>query len=84
LSSQQKLQNRGTQIRRLARAVIDAAPIYYDPRFVKDGGLISDGPNIQYFYGRAAPYVDRILRGEKPADLPVQLAVKFCASAYSG
>src|SRR6266436_2377359 len=51
--------------------------IYYDPRFVKDGGLISYGPNIQDFYRRAAPYVDRILRGERPADLPVQLAVKF-------
>ena len=51
--------------------------IYYDPRFVRDGGLIAYGPNIPDFYRRAAPYVDRILRGEKPADLPVQLAVKF-------
>ena len=51
--------------------------IYYDPRYVRDGGLISYGPNIPDFYRRAAPYVDRILRGERPADLPVQLAVKF-------
>ena len=51
--------------------------IYYDPRFVRDGGLIAYGPDIPDFYRRAAPYVDRILRGEKPADLPVQLAVKF-------
>jgi putative tryptophan/tyrosine transport system substrate-binding protein len=45
--------------------------------FVKDGGLLSYGPDTGDTYRRAAPYVDRILRGAKPADLPVQLPVKF-------
>jgi putative ABC transport system substrate-binding protein len=51
--------------------------IYYDHFFVADGGLISDGPDqrLQYVYG--ADYVDRILRGAKPGDLPVQLPTKF-------
>jgi putative tryptophan/tyrosine transport system substrate-binding protein len=48
-----------------------------DTYFVKDGGLLSYGPNIGDTFRRAAPYVDRILRGAKPADLPVQLPVKF-------
>jgi putative ABC transport system substrate-binding protein len=41
------------------------------------GGLISYGPRLLDFYPRAAEYVDRILRGEKPADLPVQASTKF-------
>ena len=45
--------------------------------FVTAGGLISYGPNLVDFYARAAEYVDRILKGEKPADLPVQAATKF-------
>jgi putative ABC transport system substrate-binding protein len=51
--------------------------IYYDRSFVADGGLISYGPNqrLQYVYG--ANYVDRILRGAKPGDLPVQVPTKF-------
>jgi len=51
--------------------------IYYDRHFVADGGLISYGSNerLQYEYG--ANYVDRILRGAKPGDLPVQLPTKF-------
>jgi putative ABC transport system substrate-binding protein len=51
--------------------------IYYDRFFVADGGLISYGSNerLQYSYG--ANYVDRILRGTKPGDLPVQVPTKF-------
>ena len=45
--------------------------------FVRDGGLLSYGPDIGDLFRRAAPYVDRILRGAKPADLPVQLPTKF-------
>ena len=42
-----------------------------------DGGLFSYGPDLSDNVRRGAPYVDRILRGEKPADLPVQVPVKF-------
>ena len=42
-----------------------------------DGGLISYGPDFVDQYGRAASYVDRILKGEKPADLPVQAPTKY-------
>jgi len=45
--------------------------------FVRDGGLLSYGPDPVDFYRRAATYVDRILRGEKPGDLPVQFPTKF-------
>jgi putative ABC transport system substrate-binding protein len=51
--------------------------VYPVPYFVTSGGLISYGPNVVDQYRRAAAYVDRILRGEKPADLPVQNPVKF-------
>ena len=43
----------------------------------KEGGLISYGPDLKDIVRRAAPYVDRVLRGAKPADLPVQVPVKF-------
>jgi len=45
--------------------------------FARDGGLLSYGPNNRDIFHRAASYVDRILRGEKPAELPVQAPVKF-------
>jgi len=53
-------------------------PAVYSARFyVKDGGLISYGPDQIDYFRRAAGYVDRILKGENPADLPVQAPVKY-------
>jgi putative tryptophan/tyrosine transport system substrate-binding protein len=53
-------------------------PAVYPYRFfVASGGLISYGPDTIDQYRRAAGYVDRILRGEKPAELPVQQVTKF-------
>jgi len=51
--------------------------VYYDRYFVSAGGLISYGSNNVEQYRSAATYVDRILKGEKPADLPVQTATKY-------
>ena len=45
--------------------------------FVTSGGLISYGPDQNDLYRRAATYVDRILKGEQPADLPVQSPTKY-------
>jgi ABC-type uncharacterized transport system substrate-binding protein len=46
--------------------------VYYEHPFVRNGGLIAYGPDLVDQYRRSAGYVDRILKGEKPADLPVQ------------
>ena len=51
--------------------------IYWERFFVTSGGLISYGPDIVDQFRRAAGYVDRILKGEKPADLPVQAPTKY-------
>jgi putative ABC transport system substrate-binding protein len=51
--------------------------VYHLSAFVRDGGLLSYGNDVTDTYRRAATYVDRILRGAKPADLPVQFPTKF-------
>jgi putative ABC transport system substrate-binding protein len=51
--------------------------VYSQSPFVRDGGLLSYGPDLVDTHRRAATYVDRILRGAKPAELPVQLPTKF-------
>jgi putative ABC transport system substrate-binding protein len=51
--------------------------IYSLPLFAKSGGLIAYGPDVLDPYRRAAEYIDRILKGEKPADLPVQAPIKY-------
>jgi putative ABC transport system substrate-binding protein len=51
--------------------------VYFERRFVRGGGLISYGANFIDQYRQAAGYVDRILKGEKPADLPVQAPTKY-------
>jgi ABC-type uncharacterized transport system substrate-binding protein len=51
--------------------------VYWDRAPVTVGGLISYGADLIDQYRRAAPYVDRILKGEKPADLPVQAPTKY-------
>ncbi len=51
--------------------------VYFERTYVASGGLISYGANVDDQYQRAAGYVDRILKGEKPADLPVQAPTKY-------
>jgi putative ABC transport system substrate-binding protein len=51
--------------------------VYGQSFYAREGGLLSYGPDQVDFFRRGALYVDRILRGEKPANLPVQLPVKF-------
>jgi ABC-type uncharacterized transport system substrate-binding protein len=61
----------------MAAARNNVPAIYALPEFVKDGGLLSYGFDSVDGFRRTATYVDRILRGASPADLPVQLPVKF-------
>jgi putative ABC transport system substrate-binding protein len=64
-------------------AIISAAArnnvpaVYFFAFFARDGGLLSYSPDTVDLSRRAATYVDRILRGEKPGDLPVQFPTKF-------
>jgi putative ABC transport system substrate-binding protein len=66
------------QTRIIALAAQHKLPaVYWDHSLVGAGGLISYGPNFVDQYRRAAGYVDRVLKGEKPADLPVQAPTKY-------
>jgi putative ABC transport system substrate-binding protein len=51
--------------------------VYFARNYVANGGLICYGPDIVDVYRRSAGYVGRILKGEKPADLPVEQASKY-------
>jgi putative ABC transport system substrate-binding protein len=61
----------------LAAARNNVPAVFWQSAFARDGGLLSYGPDVVDAYRRAATYVDRILRGEKPGDLPVQFPTKF-------
>ena len=67
----------------ISRPIISAAArnnvpaVYAFSHFARDGGLLSYGVDQVDIWRRAATYVDRILRGAKPADLPVQFPTKF-------
>jgi putative ABC transport system substrate-binding protein len=67
--------HRASIISAAARNNVPAVYTQYD--FARDGGLLSYGPDPVDTFRRAASYVDRILRGEKPGDLPVQFPTKF-------
>jgi putative ABC transport system substrate-binding protein len=61
----------------LAAARHNVPAVYSASVSARDGGLLSYGPDLVDIWRRAASYVDRILRGEKPGDLPVQFPTKF-------
>ena len=61
----------------LAAARNNVPAIHHESHFARDGGLLSYGNDVTDTFRRAASYVDRILRGAKPAELPVQLPTKF-------
>jgi putative tryptophan/tyrosine transport system substrate-binding protein len=67
--------HRATIISLAARNNLPA--VYYLAAFAKDGGLLSYWVDTKDVYRRAAPYVDTILRGVRPSDLPIQLPIKF-------
>jgi putative tryptophan/tyrosine transport system substrate-binding protein len=75
LSSAASVFHRDLITRLAARHKLPA--VYFARHFVIRGGLISYGPDTIDPHRRAADYVDRILKGEKPADLPVQAPTKY-------
>ena len=59
-------------------ALVARLPTIYNSReYVEEGGLVSYGPNFVDLFRRAADYADKILRGAKPADIPVEQPIKF-------
>jgi putative ABC transport system substrate-binding protein len=75
LGSTMTYANRDLIIRLAAEQRLPA--VYAARNYVAEGGLMSYGPDRADLYRRAAAYVDRILKGEKPADLPVQVPTKY-------
>jgi putative tryptophan/tyrosine transport system substrate-binding protein len=69
------LANRALIIRLAERYRLPA--MYFIRQFAAEGGLMSYGPDSLDIFRRSASYIDRILKGEKPADLPVQQPTKF-------
>ena len=61
----------------MAAARNSVPAVYAASYYARDGGLLSYGPDLVDNFRRAATYVDRILRGAKPAELSVQLPTKF-------
>ena len=74
-SSAAALRHRDLIVTLAARHKLPA--VYWDRFFVATGGLMSYGPDLVDQFGQAAGYVDRILKGEKPGDLPVQAPTKY-------
>jgi putative ABC transport system substrate-binding protein len=70
------LNSQRTQVVELA-AKSRLPAIYYAPEWVEDGGLMSYSANITDLFRRSATYVDKILKGSKPAELPVERPTKF-------
>jgi putative ABC transport system substrate-binding protein len=58
-------------------AITNRLPTVGAPLFVEAGGLLAYGPSVEDMYRRAAGYVDRILKGTRPGDLPVEQPTKF-------
>jgi putative ABC transport system substrate-binding protein len=58
-------------------SAFDPRQTFHDRAFVANGGLLSYGPDRINLYRRAAGYVERILKGGKPADMPVQAPTKY-------
>ena len=61
----------------LAAAQNKVPAVYFHAAFARDGGLLSYGPDNADIFRRAASYVNRIFRGASPAELPVQVPIKF-------